>query len=169
MSVLLDHVTGGKDLVLHTSANLEQLPENPSDVRAKLIGTKRRTLLEVPASCCSRRMSNKQANTSGEFQSDIHDAVNTESYDPQIAGSDFEPPRELTNKQEPKSDFIRDSKEAAIEFSLKQLKTLNDKGKSFEDNLNVLKHSELSAISRYGLYFTCQPAITYNTTGNMSL
>lgn len=163
----MDHITGGKDLVPRTSANLEQLPENPIDVTAKLIDN--RTLLEVLPSSCSRRMSNKQANTSGEFQSNVHNAINTESYDPQIAGSDFEPPRELTNKLEPKSDFDSDSKDTAVELSLKQLKNLNDKGKSIEDNLSVLKHSELSAFSRYGLYFTWHPAITYNTTGNMNL
>lgn len=144
-----DHITGCKDLVPRTSANLEQLPENPVDVTAKLICTKHSTLLEVPLGSCSIRMTNEQANTGGEFQSNVQDTVNTESDDPQIAGSDFEPPRELTNKLEPKNDLVTESKEAPIELSLNWLKNLNDKGKSIEDNLSVLKHFELSTFSRY--------------------
>lgn len=94
-------------------------------------------------------MTKGQAN-SGEFHSNMHEAVNIESSDPQITSSEFEPPRELTNKLEIKNDAIDDSKESAIELSLKRLRSLNDKGKSIEDNLNVLRHSELSAFSRFG-------------------
>lgn len=138
-----------KDPFPGTPNNLETEPDNPIDILAPVTGAKRHTLLEVASSSSSARMNGGQENPSGKLQSNIESVVNVEISDPQMKGRGFEPPTELTNRWEVDNNAIDDTKETAIELSLKRLRGIMDTGDTIQDNHNPLRQSELSAFSRF--------------------
>ncbi|KAL3536326.1 hypothetical protein ACH5RR_004787 [Cinchona calisaya] len=141
--------SGYKDLFPGTHNNVATEPENPIDVLPQVTGAKQHTLLDVPSSSSSARMNRGQANPSDKLQSNIHNVVSVETSDPQLKGREFEPPTELMSRQEVNNNAINDTKATAIELSLKRLRGVTDAGNTIQDNHNPLRHSELSAFSRY--------------------
>lgn len=129
--------------------NMETERENPIDIMPQITSTKQNTLLEILSISSSARINRGQANPSEKLQSNMHNVVNVEISDPQLRDRELEPPTELANRLEDNNNAIDYGKEAAIELSLMKLRGITDAGNAIQDNCSSLKHSELSAFSRY--------------------
>ncbi|XP_059667725.1 two-component response regulator-like APRR7 isoform X2 [Cornus florida] len=135
---------GNAELMIDKPKKLDLLPEDPLEVPFKLIGTKQNTLPEL-----GKRTDKGQLNPSGESPSNKYGAVFTNPSGPQMDKRESEPPRELAKILETNHEAVTDSKELpAIEPCLKRLR-VTDNGTIMQDDCNVLRHSELSAFSRY--------------------
>ncbi|CDP06695.1 unnamed protein product [Coffea canephora] len=127
--------------------NLETEPENPIDIVPQIRNAKQHILLEIPSIYSSARINRGQANPTDKLRSNMHSVVNIEISHPQLRDRELEPPTEFANKLEVNGSD--DGKQAAIELSLKQLRGIINAGNTIQDNHSPLKHSELSAFSRY--------------------
>ncbi|XP_071910466.1 two-component response regulator-like PRR73 isoform X3 [Coffea arabica] len=136
-----------KDPFPGTPNNLETEPENPIDIVPQIRNAKQHILLEIPSIYSSARINRGQANPTDKLRSNMHSVVNIEISHPQLRDRELEPPTEFANKLEVNGSD--DGKEAAIELSLKQLRGIINAGNTIQDNHSPLKHSELSAFSRY--------------------
>uniref|UniRef100_A0A2N9EEY1 CCT domain-containing protein n=1 Tax=Fagus sylvatica TaxID=28930 RepID=A0A2N9EEY1_FAGSY len=100
----------------------------------------------------------------GELRNQATDlmGLTTKSTDPQMESVVFNIPNGISEVSDMKDKAVFDIKETpSLELSLKRLKDVGDAGNSAHDR-NVLRHSDLSAFSRYSSASTANQAPTGN-------
>ncbi|KAA8539379.1 hypothetical protein F0562_026071 [Nyssa sinensis] len=166
----LDNVAMGKDLEIGVPGNPDLQPEDPSTkVSTCVAGTNKDNFiyLEDGEKLGKGKVELSSEEPNGQFSNDTADLMGaiTNGTNPQMESVAIEIPNDFSKI---KDKAIYDAKEVpSFELSLKRLRDVGDTRTSPQER-NVLRHSDLSAFSRYNATSTANQAPTGNV-GSCSL
>ncbi|KAK9284061.1 hypothetical protein L1049_012321 [Liquidambar formosana] len=166
----LDYVAMGKDLKIGVSRNPNLLHEDPSEkIVNNTAGTNKDKFPELNSKKDDEQFKKEQIELNGEkpngeLRNQAADLMGivTNSTDPQVEDVVFEISSGLFKLSEFHHEAIYDNKEMpSLELGLKRLRDVGDNGTNAQHR-NVLRHSDLSAFSRYNSASTANQAPTGN-------
>uniref|UniRef100_A0A5B7AGV0 Putative response regulator isoform 3 n=1 Tax=Davidia involucrata TaxID=16924 RepID=A0A5B7AGV0_DAVIN len=162
----LDNVAMGKDLVIGVPGNPDLQLEDPSiKVLTSVAGTTKDKVSDLDSKKDGEKLGKGKVELNserpnGELSNETADLMGSivNSTNPQMEYI----ATEIPNFSKIRDQAIYDTKEApSLELSLKRLKDVEDTGASPQEP-NVLRHSDLSAFSRYNTITTANQAPTGN-------
>ncbi|XWS75085.1 hypothetical protein CRYUN_Cryun01aG0054600 [Craigia yunnanensis] len=166
----LDNIVMGKDLEIGVPKIPALQLENPSEkVNTNIAGGNREKLSEIKPKKDDEKLEKVQLELNsekpgGDLRNQAADLIGviTINTDAQIESAVFDIPNGLPKVSDAKDKVIYDTKEIpSLELSLKRLREVGDTGTSAHKR-NVLRHSDLSAFSRYNSGSTANRAPTGN-------
>ncbi|KAL7184675.1 hypothetical protein ACSBR2_026759 [Camellia fascicularis] len=161
-----DKVAMGKDLEIGIPRNLDlQLEDQSKKVSITLVGASKETIcnLEDGEKLEKDKLELNSETPNGELRKDVSNLFVsiTNCADPKMETVDIEVPNDIS-KTNINNKAIYDTKEIpSFELSLKRLRDGGEIGTSAQER-NVLRHSDLSAFSRYNTTSTANQAPTGN-------
>ncbi|KAF8396651.1 hypothetical protein HHK36_018275 [Tetracentron sinense] len=160
----LDNVAMGKDLEIGVHGNPDLQLQYPSEkVSTNLTGAKHDKLPEEQLN--KRLLEFNHENPIGELRDQAADLIGAivNGTDLQMESGVFEAPNGLSKSLETYNKVIYDTKELpSLELSLKRSRGVGIVGTATRDERNVLRHSDLSAFSRYNTTSTANQVPTGN-------
>ncbi|XAR50980.1 hypothetical protein NMG60_11005460 [Bertholletia excelsa] len=145
-----DSVARDKELVIRRTGDQHITPEHPIEVQVKLIGRKQKEQSEIDSNTFTKNVDERDLNCNGESPSTKYIVDIASMSDPQTDSREFKAPKGLAKALDVKDRTTQDSKELpVVDLYLKRLREVRDTGKTLQDDCNILRHSELSAFSRY--------------------
>ncbi|XVE68999.1 hypothetical protein DITRI_Ditri09bG0114600 [Diplodiscus trichospermus] len=166
----LDNVVMGKDLEIGVPKIPALQLENPSEkASTNRAGANREKLSEINPKKDDEKLEKAELELNsekpgGDLRNQAADLIDvfTNNTDAQIQSAVFDITNGLAKVSDAKDKVIHDTKEIpSLELSLKRLREVGDTGTSAHKR-NVLRHSDLSAFSRYNSGSTANQAPTGN-------